>query len=455
MTGSERLVLDPDVAFRDVENALSAWRGGALDRTARLGGEPVAARWTRDGAEVRWSANPAIGLRVLEGSAAAGLEGLLPLLTPDRAVELACSSDPGDALLGVTALGLLEDVTSLPVLAELAASPEPAVRGAAELASRRIGLAVLAAGAERVAMRRQHHPDRDPVLGLVQPVSARRQVLRQVLADPPADRTRLMELVAAALADEDWEVRWSAVLGADRHRLAELLPALRHCPTPGFVGSGIREILEAVRDVVGHRLVGRPSQHPGAARVGALLEGDNRLRDLPFLLVTALRTPVPDTPDARPGFAHVPAVPHWLGGPQHGVRLARLHAFEIAAATEPDVLLAELPGRLRVLSRVHGVALRLPTPDELEAATRGPDARRYPWGNGRERKVHLVASAWGLAQPLIAPEWVQTPTGPMAVQVPRYGFGESPVPASSASLRPVVYEAGPSRSSPTTPRRRG
>jgi hypothetical protein len=28
----------------------------------------------------------------------------------------------------------------------------------------------------------------------------------------------------------------------------------------------------------------------------------------------------------------------------------------------------------------------------------------------------------------------------MAVQAPRYGFGESPVPVSSASLRPVIDE---------------
>jgi hypothetical protein len=271
-------------------------------------------------------------------------------------------------------------------------------------------------------------------------------VLRQVLAEPPPDRRRLVELVAAALADEDWEVRWSAVLGADHHGLAEVLPAIRDCPTTGVVGSGMREILEAVRDVVGHRLVGTRSPHPGAARVGALLDGEDRVRDLPFLLVTALRTPVPDEPDgpgARPGFALVPSVPHWLGDPQRGVRRVRPRPFEIMAAVEPDVPLAQLPGRLRVLSRVHGVVLRLPTADELEAATRGPDARRYPWGNGRERKANLVASAWGLARPLTSSEWVRTPAGPMALPVPRYGFGEPPVPATRASLRSVVDDGRP------------
>ncbi len=433
------LVLDPDVAYSDVAAALAAdWEGGAMDRAAALGDEPVSARWTRGTDEVTWSANPALGLRILDGTGLRAVRDRVSALTTTGAVALARGGTLDQRLLGVTALGLMGDPDGLPVLADLAADGEPSVRAAAALASRRIGLATLVAGASRVAERRRRRPGRDPVLGLVQPVAARRQVLRQAVAEPPADADRLHDLVAAGLEDADWEVRWSAVVGVHRHGLSGLLREVRDCSTAGVLGSGTREVLEVVRDVVGHRLAGSTSGHPGAARVGALLDGDDRVRDLPFLLLTALSTSVPEAPPARPGFAAVPAVPHWLGGPQHGVRRLAPETFEIAVEPWPDVVLEDLERRLAELAERHRVPVRLPRADELECATRGPDARRYPWGNGRERRADRVPSAWGLSAPLTSPEWVQTADGPRVLPVPRFGYGQPPEVIGCAALRPVV-----------------
>ncbi len=208
-TVTDRLVLARGAGFAEVAAALAGWDGGPTDRVLPLGDEPVSAHWTRGDLEVSYSANPAIGLRVLEGSGVAKVAGHLPLLSGERAVLLAGSSDRGEALLGITALGLLGDMHALPTLQRLVASGDASTRGAAELAIRRIGMAALSTGAGRVQERRRTHPDRDPVLGLLVPVAMRRQVLRQILADPPTDPTRLREIVAAGLADDDWEVRWS------------------------------------------------------------------------------------------------------------------------------------------------------------------------------------------------------------------------------------------------------
>ena len=100
----------------------------------------MAARWTLGDLEVSYTANPAIGLRVLEGSGVAKVADSVPCLSGERAVFLAGSSDRGEALLGITALGLLGDMHALPTLQRLVASGDGSTRGAAELAIRRIGM---------------------------------------------------------------------------------------------------------------------------------------------------------------------------------------------------------------------------------------------------------------------------------------------------------------------------
>ena len=127
------LVLAPEVTFTDVAQALSGWNGGPADLTPELGGEPVVARWTKGDAEVSYSANPAIGLRVLQGDGLRLLSHDLPALTVAGALELARSADAGaeDVLLGVTALGLLGDRgrAALPGAAGRARRPRPRGRG--------------------------------------------------------------------------------------------------------------------------------------------------------------------------------------------------------------------------------------------------------------------------------------------------------------------------------------
>lgn len=437
------LVLAPQVGLADVAELLTGWDGGVSDLTPELGGEPLTARWTRGDAEIRYSANPAIGLRVLDGAGLHELDRLAVVgMTGDQALRLTGSPDPAQALLGVTALGLLGDAAALAHLDRVRSdrTAEPALAGAADLAIRRIGLASLVAGAETIIRRRDRRPDSDPVLGLLGPASVRRQVLRLFLADPPDDRTRVLDVVMAGLADDDWEVRWSAVLGAHDQRLPEALPAIRRCDVGPDRSQ--RPLLEALRDVVGGRLSGTRSAIPGSAHLEALLDDTPVKPDAALLLVHALRHPLPDaaqdpTPD---GFRVVPAVPHWLGNPDAEIRRkAPESAYAISTTPVTDVPYGDVATALRALGDAQGQQLRLPTAEELEMATRGPDGRRFPWGNARESGWRRTASPWGLAEPLLSAEWVDVDGSALILPPARQeGCGPEPRPAQYAAVRGVV-----------------
>ena len=249
----------------------------------------------------------------------------------------------------------------------------------------------------------------------------------------------MREILAAALADEDWEVRWSAVLGAHDHNVRDVLMAIRECPVGTRIDSHDRELLEVVRDVVGHRLAGTQSTHPGAALVSALLDGDASDDETAFLLLTALRDPVTEGSPDDHGFVSVDPVPHWLGGSGTPVRRSRPDGpFAIAVDPEPEVEHAAVDARLRELSARAGRPLVLPTADELEMATRGTDGRRYPWGNGRERNARHVRSPWGLRSPLATAEWVTLEGCVVAKPPASSGCGAEPREAATAAIRAVL-----------------
>jgi hypothetical protein len=61
------------------------------------------------------------------------------------------------------------------------------------------------------------------------------------------------------------------------------------------------------------------------------------------------------------------------------------------------------------LAEIEGASVDLPTADQWEIAARGPDGRRYPWGNGIEPMAGKRASPWGLERVVGGdPHWTRT-----------------------------------------------
>jgi hypothetical protein len=146
--------------------------------------------------------------------------------------------------------------------------------------------------------------------------------------------------------------------------------------------------------------------------------------DHAFLLVHALTTPQPvaPVPDTLPvgveetatGYrlagtdlelAWVPPVPHWLGDeslPDNPVRQIVQPGFFVARdvlreGEEPRLVsVSEVGAWLAELSRASGARLDIPSAEQWEAAARGTDGRRFPWGNGYEDSWMWRGSPWGL-----------------------------------------------------------
>jgi hypothetical protein len=443
------VVLAAHVGFDDVADALESW-DGPVDTVDGLDGPPILARWTRGEAEVRYSSHPDLGLVILEGS---GVD-LLPPLTRMRVGTAAADARSGDlatALRGATVLGLLGDPAALPALDALRADPTtpPAVLGAADLAVTRLGELAILAGADRLAQLRAHYPERTPVLGLLGDPVTRRQAIRSLRAQPSGGPQHHRSAVLAGLADDDWEVRWSALLAAHDLAVDDVLLEVRRCEAGPGPDSRQRQVLEAVRDVVGRRLSRRrPSAEDGPAAVWLddplhAPDGDADAA----LLVTSLRSPLLDpveASDAPPvGYAIVDRQWHWLGGEGLPVRRLRPQAaYAVAAQPTGEVAADSLDAALRSASRAAGAALRLPTPDELEMAVRGPDGRRYPWGSGRERGWRRALSPWDVEGPWDVATWAVQDEQPVVVAPAVRGLG---APAQrvvdeqvTALLRPVL-----------------
>jgi len=226
------LLLHPDCGFATIAATLDelGWRRDP-DRTdvaTAIPGEPSFASWSRgygDDGEVDYAFDPDTGRR------------LLTLRGEDAAERRAAIADR------------LEIIATGKELAELLEALAPL-------------FAAMAAGAGAPAdeeLRRS--------IARIGEGEARWQLLRRVWRlGEGIPRALLAVLLGAALADRDWRVRMTAMLGAGRFLLRELAEAVAAAVVPaaepGALGSDDRRVLLAARATVGEMLSDSPPAPP-------------------------------------------------------------------------------------------------------------------------------------------------------------------------------------------------
>ncbi|NJK31034.1 MAG: hypothetical protein HC927_00725, partial [Deltaproteobacteria bacterium] len=223
-----RRVLPPDIDFLGlaarIENA-----GWARDPTAASGrtslrpGEPELAAWLRGDARLTYTANPVVGLRVLELGGVPtreqrGMFDSLPGLDAPALARLLESDELGTLLLACFAAAELELIELLPQIEILRTHAERRVAAAAERSHRRLGAAILQRGLKSLAARRKASPDRDPLFESLPDPRMRRQLLRRMAIEFEPGDPRADAMLRSGLDDRDWEVRASAMLLAARLR---------------------------------------------------------------------------------------------------------------------------------------------------------------------------------------------------------------------------------------------
>jgi hypothetical protein len=206
-----------------------------------------------------------------------------------------------------------------------------------------------------LAEEQRRHPDRSALFPRLGDAHMRRQSLRWLIHDRREANEHIVTVLRSGLADEDWEVRATAMLAAARLGVSMLWSAIRHIEIPKTTRSGPdradQSILFALRKAVMEHLEGKPlpslakDQASGsstrnlASRDDVIWHLRRCIAGLPtdrhdriFLLVHALTQPLDlegPTPELPPGIVEeqgqyclkrsgitlrwIAPIPHWLG----------------------------------------------------------------------------------------------------------------------------------------------
>jgi hypothetical protein len=383
---------------------------------------------------------------------------VIPLLNAANLRSLLSSAEIKNVMLGLFAaeelaeIGVIDQVTRLCDHAD-ARIARTAVRVRDSLLAGALGQA-----ADQLAAEQSRHPERLAWFEHLPQPELRKQVLRWLMHDSMVSGKSIDQTLRSALLDKDAEVRVTAVIAAARLGAKDVGHALRNAMIPTSTSEGAdprdRFFYERLRQTALRYLAleaagPNESNNPGKQeQFRKAIHGELEVRDDPTLLLHALTTPLQPVeaplrlPEGvelcnglyflkRSGLAlrWVAPIPHWLGEnasppsasgnpirqaqPKNGFFITEkavtsAMVFWSSEPTEPPpdpdgkdaspfLCAYEFAVHLcEVFSELEATTLHLPSADQWEMAMRGPDGRRYLWGNSLPADGRLLASPWGV-----------------------------------------------------------
>ena len=444
------LIVDRQLPFADLAARLSAdgWQRAA-DPTAPpsiIPGEPEFVAWQREDSRLHYRYEPATGLRELRVSGphadatARALAARVPCHNLQRARELLDEGSEQSTLLALQMIEALDGDSLLGEVLALIDDPNPTIAARAGQTSVKL---VANAGLDALHILgewKQAHPDLSAIFLLTGSPHNKLQVLRWLAHDRAQSNPSIDAVLRTAFQDADWEVRVTALVVAARLRARELLREVAGARLPQNTADGInadeRRMLRTIQlcavELLQDGEVPPPADSAPDTKAAMhahllrCLAGEPvSHHDKAFLFLTSMTTPLSDdvpVPASLPAgivgsaqgyvlearrleLCWVPPGDHWLGddlprmqvvNPIRTVRSAGFFIAREVSATPERCDFDTAVDYCTRLGAVTGLTIRLPTADEWEMAARGPDGRRFPWGNNARSESCFGASPWGV-----------------------------------------------------------
>ena len=481
--------LSPDADFAELDSFLST-RGWTRepDRTLANDGqsEPVFVSWSvRDSIddEIDYTFDSKTGLRMLEvrGENARRwndeLGRTMKVLALSQILDLLQSDRVHDLILGLEIATKLRKDFLVPDIIRLSKYQDANVSRAAQ---------IICNSALQIDIRNPR--DVEAAVGQMIDVHQRRQTLRWMMHDFEKANPNIIAAVKTGLNDPDWEVRGTALLAAGRFDIRSLARDVERCQLPRVSRLGPvkidRDILNGIKMSLLMQFQDKEFPDPPkeanerimrSIRLRKYVAGrTDKIVDHLTRFIEALTIPLQTgslPPDKLPSgvrsdgddfilegteirLCWVEAIEHRLGDDEpnmsfpNPIRNITPNGFFIAEQLLEDDSNAPLICDLQQarhaceqLSTRSGANVGLPSSDEWEMAARGPDGRRFPWGNGFELNWNLRSSPWGCFDMFgVTGQWLDgaEPTIAGSNEVKSCTFRSRVTPDSIFGVRPVV-----------------